>query len=361
LKKVILILSLFCLFLSAEAQEYNLLRGYVTDTLATPLPGVVIRLKNGGGTTTDGAGRYELRLETGVYRLSFQYIGFKTVTVDQLVDGNTTLNISLVLDDNQLETVTIMNKRRDFSYEIIRNTIAVKEKYQNQFTNQKRTIYVKSKETNTSSAEEDDGKKAEDKNTIEEITQKKDSIPNLNYFEGKFTQYIQNPRGFKQVKEAAKRLGRQYSLLYTNTTDADFNFYDNLIYVKKLGDNSYVSPLSNTAFISYKFKLLGSDFEDGKKYYRVQVKPRKMGNALFSGELHIWDESWKLKYVNLSVPKRSLILYNSFNIEQWYADKREKWVLDKEVMRWEIKTKSSLSLGEAQILFQNYSFDSTYA
>ncbi len=359
LKKVLLILSLLYLLMPVHAQEYNLLRGYVTDNMATPLPGVVIRLTTGGGTITDDAGRYELRLETGVYRVSYQYISFSTVTVDQLVDGNTTLNISLTQDESQLKTVNVTNRRKDFSYQVIRNTIAEKENYQNQYTNQKRTIYVKSKETNTSSAEDD--KKAEDKNTVEEITKQLDSIPDLNYFEGKFTQYREIPRGFKQVKEAAKRLGSQYSLLYTNTTDADFNFYDNLIFVKKLGDNSYVSPLSNTAFLSYKYKLLGSDFETGKKYYRIQVKPRKMGNALFSGELHIWDESWKLKYVNLSVPKRSLILYNDFNIEQWYTDKKGKWVLSKELMQWEIKTKSSQSIGEAQILFQDYSFDSTYA
>ena len=101
-------------FYSAKAQEYNLLRGYVTDTLATPLPGVVVRLKNGGGTTTDEAGRYELRLETGVYRLSFQYIGFKTVTLDQLVEGNTTLNVAMEVDENQLQTVNIFNNRKDF-------------------------------------------------------------------------------------------------------------------------------------------------------------------------------------------------------------------------------------------------------
>jgi len=349
-------------YFSASAQEYNLLRGYVTDTLATPLPGVLVRLKDGGGTVTDNAGRYELRLQKGVHRISFQYVGYKSVQVDQLVDGSTTLNITLVEDASQLKSVTVANKRRDLSYEIIQKAIEEKEKYRNQFSNQKRTIYVKSKENIIRTKKDDDDEKKEDENTIDAVTKRQnDSIPNLNYFEGEFTQYIAPPRGFKQVKKAAKRFSSQRTLMYTNTTDADFNFYNNLILVKKLGDNSYISPLSNTTFLSYKFKLLGSSFENGEKYYRIQVKPRKMGNALFSGELHIWDKTWRLKYVNLSLPKRSLIMYNAFSVEQYYGLAQDKWVLKKENLTWQMKTNSDITDGSAQVLFTKYSFDSTYA
>lgn len=361
MKRFLTILIVAFCYLGVFAQEFNLLRGYVTDTLAKPLPGVLVRLQDGGGTLTDDAGRYELRLPVGVHRLSFQYIGYKSLQVDQLVEGNTTLNVSLYEDAGQLKTVTVANKRKDYSYEVIRNTITAKEKYQNQFVNQKRTIYVKSTENIISTKKEDD-EKGEEANTIDAVTKKKsDSIPNLNYFEGKFTQYIEPPRGFKQVKEAAKKLNSQNTLLYTNTTDADFNFYDNILLVKKLGDNAYISPLSNTTFLSYKFKMLGSAFENGEKYYRIQVKPRKMGNALFSGEMHIWDETWRLKYVNLSVPKRSLIMFNAFSVEQYYGYAKDKWVLQKENLTWQMKTNAETVNGSAQVLFTNYSFDSTYS
>jgi hypothetical protein len=362
-KQSLLILLVIASYCSVSAQEYGLLRGYVTDSIATPLPGVLIRLGDGGGTLTDNAGRYELRLPQGVHRISFQYISYKSAQVDQLINGNTTLNIVLKEDADLLKQITIANKRKDYSYMVIRNAVAEKKKYQTQFLNQKRTIYVKSKEQIIrSKKEEDEGKKKEDANTLDAVTKKqRDSLPNLHYFEGKFTQYIQTPRGLKQVKEAAKRISDQQTLMYTNTTDADFDFYANVIQVKKLGDNSYISPLSNTTFLSYKFKMLGSDFESGEKYYRIQVKPRKTGNALFSGEIHIWDRTWRLKYVNLSLPKRSLIVYNRFNVEQHYGYDQGKWILQTENLTWQMKTHSETTTGTANVLYTEYSFDSTYA
>lgn len=345
------------------AQEYILLRGYVTDSNAIPMPGVLVRLIDGSGTITDDAGRYELRLVEGVHRVSFQYIGHTSQTMDQLVKGPTTLNITMYPDESEIGTITVTRKRKDLSYQIIRNAIEAKEKYLNQYVNQKRKIYVKSKEKVTTTAKMDDDDEPEEEVDIDDIGKqpKDDSIPNLNYFEGSFTQYTRPPRGFKQVKEAAKKLGSQRTLMYTNTSDADFNFLNNLIYVKRLGDNSYVSPLSNTAMLSYKYKLLGSSFDGDQKYYRIQVKPRKMGNALFSGELHIWDSTWALKYIDLDVPKRSLILYTSFNIKQWYGSVQEKRVLEKELLTWDIKTRKDITDGTSSVLFQSYSFDSTYA
>ena len=362
MKRFLIILLVVAGYSTVSAQGYSLLRGYVTDSMATPLPGVLVRLKDGGGTLTDNAGRYELRLPQGVHRISFQYISYKSVQVDQLINGNTTLNVILEEDANQLKQVTVANKRKDYSYAVIRNAIAEKKKYQTQYFNQKRTIYVKSKEHIIRSKKKEEEEKKEDANTLEAITKKqRDSIPNLHYFEGKFTQYTQPPRGFKQVKEAAKRISSQRTLMYTNTTDADFDFYSNVIQVKKLGDNSYISPLSNATFLSYKFKMLGSDFDGGEKYYRIQVKPRKMGNALFLGEIHIWDKTWRLKYVNLSLPKRSLIVYNQFNVKQHYGYAHGKWILQTENLTWQMKTTSEITNGTANVLYTDYSFDSTYA
>ena len=69
-----------------------------------------------------------------------------------------------------------------------------------------------------------------------------------------FVQHIKLPNGFKEEKNAAKKLGYQQSLFYVSTTDANFDLNKNLIKVKKLGDNAYVSPISNTAFVSYRYK-----------------------------------------------------------------------------------------------------------
>lgn len=341
------------------AQDYFVLRGYVTDLDAQPLAGVFVRAANlDVGTTTDGEGKYELRLPEGLQRISFSFIGYKTQRMDIVIRNGITQNVRLLVDDNLLQAVEINNKKKDFSYEIIRKVIDKKPEYENQYITQKRHIYVKSVEKNTYAKKEE---KTEEELAEEALKEPKDSTPKLNLFEGDFIQHIQHPKGFKQEKLAANKLGYQSSLFYTNTTDAEFDFNQNLIYVKKLGDNSYISPISNTALLAYKYKLLGSYFEGAQKVYKIKVTPRKMGNALFSGTIEVWDSLYALKSVNLEVTKNSLIQYTSFRLEQEYTFVQNKHVLNTAHYFWGIKTRKSKSEGKCTVHFSEYSFDSSYA
>ena len=116
-----------------------------------------------------------------------------------------------------------------------------------------------------------------------------------------------------------------------------FDLNHNLIKVKKLGDNAYVSPISNTAFVSYRYKLLGSKFEGKRKVYTIQVIPRKLGNALFKGQLEIWDSLFTIKSVELTLPKRSLIEYDQFSLKQHYSFQDSIKILTSETFNWKIK------------------------
>ena len=204
------------------AQNHYVLRGYVTNTNAEPLEGVYVRSSNQGvGTITNEKGQYELRILEGLNRVSYSFIGYQTQQLDLVIKRGVIQNIRLEVSDNEIGTVEINNKRKDLSYDIIRQVVEKRAEYENQYTTQKRHIYVKSVERNTSIQK---NKKEEEKKDEDVLEEPKNTSPNLNLFEGDFTQHLKSPSGFKEEKEAAKKLGSQRTLFYTSTTDADFNF-----------------------------------------------------------------------------------------------------------------------------------------
>ena len=361
--KIHFIIYLLLSSIPGLAQDYFEVRGYVTNPSNEPLIGVYVRAVNLGiGTVTNEEGQYELRLIEGLHRLSFTHIGYESKQINIPTQKNQVLNVVLKPTENELGAVEVSNKRKDLSYAIIKKVIQNKEKYTNQFTTQKRNIYVKSVEKNINKFQikyddQPDVKKLDES----PIEYQNDSIPSLNLFEANFVEHIKLPKGFKEEKNAAKKLGYQQSLLYVSTTDANFDFNKNLIKVKKLGDNAYVSPISNNAFLSYRYKLLGSRFEGKNKVYTIQVIPRKLGNALFKGKIEIWDSLFTIKSVDLSVPKRSLIEYDQFSIKQHYSFQDSIKILTSENFKWKIKDKINIVQGECIAKYSNYTFDSIYS
>ena len=361
--KIHFIIYLLLSSIPGLAQDYFEVRGYVTNPSNEPLIGVYVRAVNLGiGAVTNEEGQYELRLIEGLHRLSFTHIGYESKQINIPTQKNQVLNVVLKPTENELGAVEVSNKRKDLSYAIIKKVIQNKEKYTNQFTTQKRNIYVKSVEKNINKFQIKYDDQPDVKKLDESLIEyQNDSIPSLNLFEANFVQHIKLPKGFKEEKNAAKKLGYQQSLFYVSTTDANFDFNKNLIKVKKLGDNAYVSPISNNAFLSYRYKLLGSRFEGKNKVYTIQVIPRKLGNTLFKGKIEIWDSLFTIKSVDLTVPKRSLIEYDQFSIKQHYSFQDSIKILTSENFKWKIKDKINIVQGECIAKYSNYTFDSIYS
>ena len=345
--------------LGVQAQNYYLIQGYVTDEDARPMPGVTIRIQGtGGGTVTNDQGQYSLRVEEGYHRLIFSYMGYASEKREITVQQQTVLNVVLKELSHEIEAVQVSKKRRDPAYEIIQQVVAHRDLYRNQYRTQRCEIYVKSTETKTTkTVVEKDDKEADGKQESES----KDTTAVTSLFEASFIQHKEVPNGFKEEKIAAKKLGSQSRLFFTSTSMADFDFLDNLLYIQRLGDNSYVSPFSSTGILSYKFKLLRSYFEaNDQKVYVIKVIPRKAGNALFRGEVEVWDSSFALKQVDLSVAERSLIRYDAFALQQRYMFVEDRWVLSHQEFTWKVMGKNISWDGKSTVRYTKYSFDSTY-
>ncbi|GHB64528.1 SusC/RagA family TonB-linked outer membrane protein [Persicitalea jodogahamensis] len=103
MKKTLLLLLSLILF---EAHAQTQIQGKVIDDQSSPLPGVSVLVKGTNtGTTTDASGNYELTVPAGATQLAFSFIGYATVTKD--INGQTTINVSLDQESNQLQEVVV--------------------------------------------------------------------------------------------------------------------------------------------------------------------------------------------------------------------------------------------------------------
>lgn len=96
-----------------EKQSLFLIRGKVTDPKGIPLPGVTVRYGN-TGTVTDNTGAFSMRLPEATGKITFSFVGYKTVTV--AYKDTTPVSVRMQEDVSELEAVTVVaygTQRRD--------------------------------------------------------------------------------------------------------------------------------------------------------------------------------------------------------------------------------------------------------
>ena len=117
-KKIIsLVILLFCTTLLAQTSfKKAVVTGKVIDkTTSKPMEFVTLSAYKSDtnklitGTATDGNGNFSLEITNGIYNIKFEYMGYKTITLNQQnIAGDTNLgNILLEEDAKEIEVVEI--------------------------------------------------------------------------------------------------------------------------------------------------------------------------------------------------------------------------------------------------------------
>lgn len=110
-KTFILIIILLC---SATAGWAGVLKGSITDKQTKePLTGAAIQVVGGTqGAVADMDGNYKLELKNGTYNLTVRYIGYKTVSLNNIkVKGETVINVALETDAQALGEVAVTARK----------------------------------------------------------------------------------------------------------------------------------------------------------------------------------------------------------------------------------------------------------
>jgi len=77
----------------------------------------------------------------------------------------------------------------------------------------------------------------------------------------------QRPNNFSEKITASKVSGNDNGFSFNSAIDANFSFYENTIALNA----QIVSPIANNAYAYYRYKLVGTFFENGKLINKIEV------------------------------------------------------------------------------------------
>ncbi len=295
--------------------------GTVTDDKGNVLPYASILVKGSTrGVTANNEGKYFLDLSPGTYTLVCQYVGYareeKKITVGQ---EGLTVDFRLSLLQLSMADVVVRPGGEDPAYEIIRHAIKKRKDYESPLDSFTCEAYIKTLIKSRKMPKRVFGQKIEEKDKQEMGV---DSAgKGILYLSESLTKlsYKKRPENIKlEVLSGRESGGNGYGF----SLPTFINFYNNNVYVlaPQLNPRGFISPIAASALHYYRYKYLGSFFEDGKEINKIQVIPRRKYEPLFSGTIDIVDGDWRIHSLDLRLDKQSqLEILDTLSIRQIHA------------------------------------------
>jgi hypothetical protein len=339
-----------------QAQLYQL-HGKITNSRLEPLAFASVQVQElQRGTITKEDGTYELLLEEGRYNLVVSMIGYKTRTVTIAVTKNVVQNSLLEEEAEALAEITVAGKWKDGAEEVIRNVIRNKEKTTGASGAYSCLVYIKA-------SQQDSGRrKAEVKKDSLKKSMADGELSRMAMAEIYLQLDYESERRLKESRTGVMQNGPVQSLFYLSVTEGIFNFYNNLIHVPALSPTPFLSPISYSGLLAYKYKTVKITPQRGHKLYTISVKPRQLSNATVNGELTISDSAWVIKKLRFQFPKYHLPEYDFFEVEQEYhLVNNQAWMLQQEAFRYSSKSKGGKMSGITLVTFSDYALHKKFA
>ena len=306
---------LYCLGVRA-----NRVTGIVRDEKGNTLPYASILIKGTTrGVTAGGDGRYSIELSPGEYTIVCQYVGYsrqeKTVQV-----GPAVIEVDFRLSPQQLSMAEVVVRPggEDPAYNIIRHAIRKRRDYETPLDSFTCEAYIKTLVRTRAFPKRILGQKIEDadKQDIGVDSAGKGII----FLSESLTKVaFKRPDKIKLEVLSGRQSGTNG---YGFSIPTFINFYKNNVAVlgTQLNPRGFVSPIADAALNYYRYKFLGSYFEDGKEINEIEVIPRRKYEPLFSGKIDIIEGEWRIHSLDLRLLKESqLEILDTLEIKQIHA------------------------------------------
>ncbi len=309
-----LLISFLFLFHAAHATRIS---GTVTDDKGNILPFASVFIKGSSqGTTSNNRGRYFLDLLPGRYIIICQYVGYARQE-KQLTLGteSVTLDFQLSVQQTSLKEVIVKPGGEDPAYEIIRHAIKKRKSYENPLDSFTCEAYIKTLIRSRKLPSKILGKTFSDEDR-KDLGVDSDGRGIIYLSESLTKIAFKKPDKVKLEVISGRESG---SNGYGFNFPTFINFYSNNvnIFITQLSPRGYVSPIADGALNYYKYKFLGSFFEDGKEINQIRVIPKRRFEPLFSGTINITEGDWRIHSLDLLLTKDyQLEIVDSLSIRQ---------------------------------------------
>jgi len=299
--------------------------GIVTDAQNQPVPFCSVYIKGTTiGTTANADGKYSLEVQRGEYEIVFRSIGYKLFSKSVTVGSESiVVDVTLQLEAYQLKEALVSATAEDPAYAIIRKAIKKRKFYLNQVESFSCKAYVKSIQKLNEHPKKFMGTEVNLGDAVDSTTgifYLSESVSNLHY---------KRPHQTKEEMISSKVSGSSRSFSFNQASDLLFNFYENLITIDQLAPRGIVSPVSATAMLYYNYRLEGTFIENGETINRIKVIPKRKHDPVFTGDIFIMDDSWRIHSLDLFITKdQQLEFIDTFRFRETYVPvEKDVWML----------------------------------
>lgn len=340
---------LSCPFLRAQ---FYTVSGIVTNNKLEPLAFASVEVKElKRGILSQADGSYSFKLEEGKYDLVVSMVGYSSKVVTVIVNKHITQNI--ILDPaatNGLSEVVIKAKMKDRAEEFIRHVIQHKESILAAVGPYSCDIYSRAVAKDSFVVR---NKKAKlDTSTLNGINRE---FAKLSLAEVSL-RYDQSATGkVHEERMGVSRRGNPDGLFYLSATEGDFNLYNNLIVSRVLSVIPFISPVSYSGLLAYRYKTVSTVARNGHKVYTISFRPGALSNATLEGQLVIDDSAWVILSASFRLPRFHLPEYDFFEVDQQYEPVGDSaWMITRQKFSYYSKQGKGKRSGETVASYQHF-------
>jgi hypothetical protein len=287
------------------------------------------------GVTANNQGEFSIALAPGKYTLECRYVGYSTEEKQIVLNSETkTVNFVLSVQRLILKEVIVKENSEDPAYEIIRQAIKKRPFYEKQVKAYEAQIYIKGLIKLKSLPEKIFGQKIpeEDRAGMGIDSSGKGII----YLSESVTKVsAQEPDKFK-LEVISSRVSGSNGFGFDFPVFIDFYKNNVSVFASQLNPRGFISPIADGALNFYKYKFLGSFFEDGNEVNVITVTPKRNYEPLFSGIINITENDWRIYSCNLSLTQKSqLQILDTLQISQLFVPvEKDIWRIKNQVLHF---------------------------
>ena len=323
MKNFLLLILLFA-YTHATAQK---IFGIVFNDKGELLPYASVTIKGTtNGSSANSKGKFFINVQPGTYTIICQHIGFaaqeKLVKVAQLDE-----EITFILTQQKLEMKEVVVKVGgvDPAYQIMREAIKKRPIYNNEVKAFTCDLYSKDVIKLKKLPSKMFGQKIE-KNDKKEMGLDTTGAGILYLSEAISSVASVLPNKFKMNVKSSRVSG---SNSFGFAFPTFISLYNNnvIIFSQRLNPRGFVSPVADNALNFYKYKFLGSYWENGKEINAIKVTPKRLYEPLFSGIINITEGDWRIHSLDLVLTKKSALeLLDTLKIVQFHVPaSKDEW------------------------------------
>lgn len=356
------LLTVFLLTVNLQTNGQKIF-GTVYSDKGDLLPYASITIKGTStGASTNNNAVFSFSVSPGTYTVVCQYVGYRKQEKKVIVKNNDEeLTFILTAQELDLAEVVVKSNGEDPAYAIIRQAIKKRDFYFDQVQGFECELYTKDLMKLRNLPQRIMGRKIEEKD-VQDMGLDSSRKGIFYLAESVAKVYAQRPDKFKMEVKSSRVSGSDG---FGFTFPTFISLYQNnvSVFLDRLNPRGFISPIADAAISIYKYKYLGSFYEDGKEINSIQVTPRRTYEPAFTGTINITDGDWRIHSFDLVLTKTAqLEILDTLHITQIHVPVGNNvWRIKNQLISFNFKQFGIDAIGNFLTVYSDYKINPVFA